>query len=159
MVGQFKYIAQAIVLMLLMGTEWGFRKNLSYGQTLCQPTASDIEGPYYVPGAPERSRIGSGLIIGGTVRSSEDCSLLTDARIEWWQVNPEGVYDDAHRATLYTGQRGTYRLETHSPVSYFLRPPHVHVKVFAPGHETLTTQIYPKVDKNEIRFDFVLRKK
>jgi len=152
-------MAQAIVLMLVMGTEWGFGKNLSYGQTSCQPTARDIEGPYYVPGAPERSTIGSGLIIGGTVRSSEDCSLLTGARIEWWQVNPEGVYDDAHRATLYTGQSGSYRLETHSPVSYFQRPPHLHVKVFAAGHKTLTTQIYPKMDESEIRFDFVLRKK
>ena len=153
------HMAQAMVLLLLMGTDWGFWKNLSYGQTSCQPTASDIEGPYYVPGAPERSKIGSGLIIRGTVRSSEDCSLLSGARIEWWQVNPEGVYDDAHRATLYTGQRGSYRLETHSPVSYFQRPPHLHVKVFAAGHKTLTTQIYPKMDESEIRFDFVLRKK
>jgi len=152
-------MAQGMVLLLLMGTQWEPWENFSYGQSPCQPTASDIEGPYYVPGAPERSKIGSGLIIRGTVRSSEDCSLLTDARIEWWQVNPEGIYDDAHRATLYAGQGSTYTLETHAPVSYFRRPAHVHVKVFAPGHDTLTTQIYPKVDESEIRFDFVLRKK
>jgi protocatechuate 3,4-dioxygenase beta subunit len=152
-------MAQTMVLLLSVGTDWGFLKNSSYGQTSCRPTVSDIEGPYYVPGAPVRSKIGNGLIIQGTVRSSEDCSPLSGVRIEWWQVNPEGVYDDAHRATLYTGQRGTYRLETHTPVSYFRRPPHVHVKVFAPGHAALTTQIYPKVNKSEIRFDFVVRKK
>jgi len=152
-------MAQGMVLLLLMGTQWEPWENFSYGQSSCQPTASDIEGPYYVPGAPERSKIGSGLIIRGTVRSSEDCSPLTDARIEWWQVNPEGIYDDAHRATLYAGQGSTYTLETHAPVSYFRRPAHVHVKVFVPGHKTLTTQIYPKVDESEIRFDFVLRKK
>ena len=153
------YMAQTMVLLPLMGTHWGLWENLSYGQTSCQPTASDMEGPYYVPGAPKRSKIGNGLIIRGTVRSSEDCSLVSGARIEWWQVNPQGSYDDAHRAILYTGQGGTYRLETHAPVSYFRRSPHVHVKVFAPGYETLTTQVYPKVDESEIRFDFVLRNK
>ena len=142
-----------------MGNVWGFHQDLSHGQSSCPPTASDIEGPYYVPGAPIRSTIGSGLIIKGTVQSSENCGSLPSARIEWWQVNPDGVYDDAHRAILITKEDGSYRLETHAPVTYFRRPPHIHVKVFVQGYETLTTQIYPKVDESEIQFDFVLRRK
>ncbi len=156
---QLKYLAGAVFLILLLGAILDVWKKHSYGQTSCSPTAGDIEGPYYLPGAPVRSRIGNGLIIKGMVQSSENCDVLPSARIEWWQVNLDGVYDDAHRATLYTSKRGNYRLETHSPVSYFRRPPHVHVKVFAPGHEVLTTQIYPKADETEIRFDFVLRKR
>ncbi len=60
------------------------------GQTSCLPTPGDMEGPYYVAGAPVRSKIGSGLIVRGFVKSSANCGALQGARIEWWQVNPQG---------------------------------------------------------------------
>jgi len=149
---------QTAALLVSVGIAWFFQADISYGQGPCPPTASDMEGPYYVPNAPERSKTGTGLVVHGTVRSSGDCSVLRDARIEWWQVNPEGIYDDAHRATMRVGKDGSYRLETNFPVSYFRRPPHIHVKVFALGHETLTTQIYPKAHQIKISFEFVLIK-
>ena len=42
-------------------------------------------------------------------------------------------------------------------MGYYGRPPHIHVKVLAPGHAPLTTQIYPKAGQTEVAFDFVLR--
>jgi protocatechuate 3,4-dioxygenase beta subunit len=34
----------------------------------------------------------------------------------------------------------------------------VHFKVFAPGHRTLTTQLYPKAGQTQATFDLVLVK-
>ncbi len=126
-------------------------------QQACAPTAPDAEGPFYKANAPERVSIGRGLVVAGAVRTAGSCAPIPKARIEWWQVNPQGQYDDAHRATQTADAEGRYRFETDPPVAYFGRPPHIHVKVLAPGHRPLTTQIYPKASQTEIAFDFVLR--
>jgi protocatechuate 3,4-dioxygenase beta subunit len=120
-------------------------------------TAPDAEGPFYVPNAPERSQIGRGLVVTGVVRTAGSCARIPRARIEWWQANPRGEYDEAHRASQHTDGEGTYRFETSFPGVYPGRPPHLHVKVVAPGHRPLTTQLYPKAGQTEIAFDFVLR--
>ncbi|MBI4734777.1 MAG: hypothetical protein HY766_01745 [candidate division NC10 bacterium] len=39
---------------------------------------------------------------------------------------------------------------------YFGRPPHVHVRVTAPGHRTLVTQLYPTPGQTTLAADFVL---
>ncbi len=129
----------------------------SAAQPACAPTAADDEGPFYKANAPERASIGRGLMVSGGVRAAGSCAPIPKARIEWWQVNPQGRYDDAHRATQTADAEGRYRFETEPPVGYFGRPPHIHVKVLAPGHRPLTTQIYPKAGQTEIAFDFVLR--
>lgn len=126
-------------------------------QQACAPTAPDAEGPFYKPNAPERASIGHGLAISGAVRTTGSCAPIPRARIAWWQVNSQGQYDGAHRASQTADAEGRYRFETDSPVGYFGRPPHVHVRVEAPGHRTLITQIYPKAGQTEIAFDFVLR--
>ena len=125
-------------------------------QPACAPTPRDMEGPFYKPGAPPRATTGRGLVIRGAVKSAGTCTPIPGARIEWWQANREGEYDDEHRAHLVAGGDGTYRFETDPPPGYSGRPPHVHVKVFAPGHRTLTTQIYPKPGTPDLTFDLVL---
>jgi len=135
----------------------GGAREASAAQQVCAPTAPDAEGPFYKAGAPERSSIGRGLVISGAVRTAGSCAPLPKARIEWWQVNPQGQYDDAHRATQAADAEGQYHFETNFPIAYFGRPPHIHVKVLAPGHRPLTTQIYPKAGQSEIAFDFALR--
>jgi protocatechuate 3,4-dioxygenase beta subunit len=127
------------------------------GQPSCPPTAADAEGPFYVPNAPVRSVLGRGLMVTGTVRSAGSCTPVPGARLEWWQANPRGQYDDAHRATQAADGEGRYRLETSFPGLYPGRPVHLHVRVSAPGHRTLTTQLYPKPGQSEITFDFALR--
>ena len=106
---------------------------------------------------PVRSVVGRGLVVMGTVRSAGSCTPIPGARLEWWQANPRGQYDDAHRATQAVDGEGRYRLETSVPGLYPGRPVHLHVKVSAPGHRALITQLYPKPEQTEISFDFVLR--
>jgi protocatechuate 3,4-dioxygenase beta subunit len=55
----------------------------------CTPTPWDEIGPFYRPNAPERTSIGKGYILSGTVRSAGDCRPLHNVRIEIWQVGPE----------------------------------------------------------------------
>ena len=125
-------------------------------QTSCTPTRADSEGPFYKANAPERSRTGKGLVVSGTVRSASGCDALPGARIEWWSANARGEYDDGHRATQVADREGRLRYETDVPGRYPGRPPHLHVRVTAPGHRPLVTQIYPKPGQELIKFDFVL---
>jgi len=127
------------------------------GEAACRPTASDSEGPFYTPNAPERASIGRGLVVTGVVRAAGGCAPIPRARLEWWQANPQGQYDDAHRASQAADAEGRFRFETNFPGRYPGRPPHLHVKVSAPGHRTLTTQLYPKPGQSELPSDFILR--
>jgi protocatechuate 3,4-dioxygenase beta subunit len=127
-------------------------------QPRCEATPRDMEGPFYKAGAPRREATGKGLLVAGVVRTAGSCSPIGQARVEWWQANPRGNYDDAHRGHLLSGADGAYRFETDFPPPYSGRPSHVHVKVFAPGHRALTTQIYPKGGQTEVSFDLVVAK-
>jgi protocatechuate 3,4-dioxygenase beta subunit len=122
----------------------------------CPPTPEDALGPMYQPNAPERSSIGQGYVLSGVVKSAKDCAPIAGAKIEFWQVGPNGKYDDAHRATLKVDQAGAYRFGSNFPPPYFGRPSHIHLKVSAPGFKTLVTQHYPKKGQKEATFDLVL---
>jgi len=113
-------------------------------------------GPFYEPGAPVRTSVGSGYVLSGAVLAAEECKPIRDARIEFWLANPRGDYDDAHRATVFGDHRGEYRLESNVPVSYGGRPPHIHVRVRAPGYEELATQHYPERGQRKANFDLAL---
>lgn len=127
----------------------------------CAPTEPNIEGPYYRPGAPHRSDLrpagaeGVPLEIAGCVRSLDCRSILGGAVLDVWHADARGRYDnDGHLADmpfLYRGvvaadERGEFRVRTIVPGRYLngrtYRPAHVHVKVTAPGHVPLTTQLY-----------------
>jgi catechol 1,2-dioxygenase len=122
----------------------------------CIPTQPDMLGPFYEPGAPVRTSVGSGYELSGAVLGAEECKPISNAKIEFWLANPSGEYDDAHRATVFAGQRGEYRLESNVPVSYGGRSPHIHVRVRAPGYEELVTQHYPERGQRKANFDLVL---
>ncbi len=123
----------------------------------CEPTRPDMLGPYYEPDAPVRTSVGSGYVLSGAVLAAGDCKPVRDARIEFWLANPEGEYDDAHRATVPVGADGEYRFESNVPVSYGGRPPHIHIRVTAPGYQELVTQHYPRVGQTKATFNLVLR--
>ncbi len=127
-------------------------------QPKCAATPRDMEGPFYKPGAPAREATGKGLIVNGAVRSATTCEGIKGARVEWWQANPKGEYDDAHRGMLMTAEGGAYRLETDFPPPYAGRPSHIHFKASVPGYRPLTTQLYPKAGQSAITFDLVLVK-
>jgi protocatechuate 3,4-dioxygenase beta subunit len=137
-------------------TEIGERHAAGGGHANCKPTQPDMLGPFYEPGAPIRTSVGSGYVLSGTVLGAEECKPISNAKIEFWLANPRGDYDDAHRATGFAGERGEYRLESNVPVSYGGRPPHIHVRVTATGYEELVTQHYPERGQRKANFDLVL---
>lgn len=122
----------------------------------CTPTKPDMLGPFYKPGAPERARTGAGLVVAGAVRSANGCAPLRGARVEWWSADERGEYRDDLRATQRTDAQGRFTYETVSPGRYPGRPPHLHVKVTAPNHQPLVTQLYPQQNQHTISTDFVL---
>jgi protocatechuate 3,4-dioxygenase beta subunit len=120
----------------------------------CTPTRADALGPFYKPGAPVRSKVGTGYVLSGRVLTP-GCRPVARARIEFWLVNPRGQYDDAHRATLFA-RSGRYRFESNRPIAYESRPPHIHVRVSARGFRTLVTQHYPRGSPSLATFNLVL---
>lgn len=122
----------------------------------CTPTPWDQIGPFYRPDPPLRNKIGSGYILKGTVRSAVDCRPIPGARIEFWQVGPDGSYDDAHRASIVADGKGRYRLETDFPPPYGQGRPHIHIVVDMRGFAGLVTQHYPKKGSKKTVLDLVL---
>jgi protocatechuate 3,4-dioxygenase beta subunit len=125
----------------------------------CRPTPADALGPFYEPGAPVRSKIGTGYLLTGRVLAARTCRPIARARIELWLANADGEYDDAHRATVIAGRRGGYRFESNKPPSYSSRPPHIHLRVSARGFRTLVTQHYPRATRSSAVFNLVLVKR
>ncbi len=124
---------------------------------ICEPTQPDMLGPYYVPGAPLRSSVDTGYVLSGNVLSAGGCEPISGAQIEFWLADSQGNYDDAHRATVLAGEQGEYQFQSNFPGLYENRPPHIHVRVTAPGFQELVTQHYPTTNEIEATFDLVLQ--
>ena len=122
----------------------------------CKPTREDALGPFYVPNAPVRTKVGTGHVLTGVVRSSRDCHAIRGARIEFWQAGPQGEYGAAWRATMFSRRDGSYRFEGPFPPPYSGRPSHIHIRVSASGFRTLVTQYYPRRGQKRGRFELVL---
>ena len=140
------------LLIIVLGTP----EVSAMGLYRCQPTTPDADGPFYRPGAPERSKVGEGYLLSGTVKSATDCSVLPGTRIEIWLNGPDGHYGDNWRATLYADAEGRYSFESHIPVAYGSRPPHIHIIVSTTGFAELITQHYPENNSSNAAFDLVL---
>ena len=123
----------------------------------CKPTPADALGPFYQADAPRRTRVGQGYLLTGVVKSARNCAPIPGAWIEFWLAGPSGDYDDDHRATVLADQAGAYRFESNYPPPYSSRPPHIHLRISAPGFKTLVTQHYPRKGASEASFDLVLR--
>ena len=151
-------MTRVLLASLLLGVTLGVSSSPE-AVSGCRPTAPDSLGPFYEPGAPVRSKIGSGYILSGRVLAARTCRAIPRARIEFWVANPDGKYDDAHRATIFSGRRGGYRFESNRPPAYGTRPAHVHVRVSARGYRTLVTQQYPRAARTSAVFNLVLVKR
>jgi protocatechuate 3,4-dioxygenase beta subunit len=120
----------------------------------CTPTRAEA-GPNYKADAPVRNKISAGgYVIEGIVMRI-DCTPVPEARIEFWLVNADGIYDDDHRATVVADDRGRYRLDTTRPVAYGGGRAHVHIRVSRPG-KSLVAVHFPEgapVDRVDLVFD------
>ena len=114
------------------------------------PTLAQTEGPFYTPNTPERARLlepgvsGTRLVLSGRVWST-DCQPITGARLDFWQADDDGVYDNTGyrlRGHQFTDATGHYRLETIIPGRYPGRTRHIHVRVQGRQTRLLTTQLY-----------------
>jgi catechol 1,2-dioxygenase len=107
------------------------------------------------------------LFVRGTVTST-DGSPLAEAVVDVWQTGPSGGYDvwderqpeGNFRGRVRAEGDGSYEFETMLPKPYTVpttgpvgryleavgqhpwRPAHIHLKVTAPGHKTLVTQVF-----------------
>lgn len=122
------------------------------------PTIALTEGPYYKAGSPERSSLidasvtGTHLAISGFVLDTA-CQPVANARIEVWQANAQGQYDNTGytlRGHLFTDEKGYYQFETIVPGLYPGRTEHIHIKVIPPTGPELTTQFFfPDAAQNQ----------
>jgi catechol 1,2-dioxygenase len=127
----------------------------------CAPTQADLEGPFYLPGAPSRIAIappeepGDRLIVRGHVLGPDCATPLAGAVLDVWQADAQGSYHGPAeqyrlRGRLQTDAEGRYELFTIRPGAYRIgdrfRPAHIHMIVTHRAHAPLTTQLYFKGD-------------
>lgn len=129
----------------------------------CQ-TTTDMLGPFYRPGSPERTSLivqgdnGTKILLAGKVKHDDCVTPLKKAKVEIWHCSPKGEYDNdsndfRYRATTYTDDRGNYSFSTILPIPYRVsqttyRPAHFHLMITADNYQPLVTQVYFEGDKH-----------
>ena len=123
----------------------------------CETTTVDIEGPFYLSGAPNKTILadvnepGERLFITGRVFSSDCITPVENAVVDVWHSDDSGNYDNSSsynlRGIMNTDANGNYGFETILPGQYDIgggqfRPSHIHFKALAQAHTGLTTQLY-----------------
>jgi len=120
-----------------------------------QPTAWDEIGPFYKRGAPRAAELrapgdpGLPVAVAGNVSDTAG-NVLPGASVEIWQADHLGRYDldgYRYRSALLADESGRYSFGSVMPGHYPARVcQHIHYLVSAPGHKTLTTQLYFATD-------------
>jgi catechol 1,2-dioxygenase len=126
-------------------------------------TTSDILGPFYRPGSPERRNLvltnskGRRVELLGKILHQDCTTPYKNAKVELWHCDEQGVYDNSssafnYRGTVKTDNEGNYSFQTIIPVPYdagggLIRPAHFHMMVTADGYQPFVTQLYFTGDK------------
>ncbi|MEU9558184.1 carbohydrate-binding protein [Streptomyces fumanus] len=114
------------------------------------PTPEQTEGPYFKPNSPQRTSLlepgmsGTRLTVTGYV-FGRACLPVAGVLLDFWQADANGAYDNTGfrlRGHQFTDSGGSFTLTTIVPGLYPGRTRHLHVKLQAPGHSVLTTQLY-----------------
>jgi len=114
---------------------------------------------------------GEYMYVSGKVLGTKG-EAVPDAVMDTWETDDQGFYDTQYsdrvepdcRGRLRTGPNGEYAFRAVVPVAYPIpsdgpvgkllgvlkrhvyRPAHLHVKIQAPGYETLITTVFPRGD-------------
>jgi protocatechuate 3,4-dioxygenase beta subunit len=128
-------------------------------------TPTQIEGPYYKVGSPQRSSLiepgisGIPLVLTGQVLN-ERGAVIPGAVLDFWQSDERGNYDmvgNILRGHVFTDQDGRYSLETIVPACYEPRQArHIHVKVQGVSRP-YTTQLYFSDDPDRVKDNYYLK--
>ena len=136
----------------------------------CIPTADNVRGPFYRPGAPFREHLcqidepGQPLVLSGVVSGLPSCRPLPGAVLDVWQTNARGFYSNMlgfgkpadpktfHlRGRVRTGGDGRYQLFSivpgHYPLWPLTRARHIHLIVTHDPHPPFVTQIFFEGDE------------
>ncbi len=129
----------------------------------CVLTPEEIEGPFYTDVNLMRRDItdnkpGVALELQLTVVDADTCAPLSDATVDVWHADADGLYsafpgqgDDADidntgqsflRGTQTTDANGTTTFSTIYPGWYRGRTTHVHIKVHFDNNTRVTSQLY-----------------
>src|SRR6185503_11221495 len=124
----------------------------------CILTTNDIQGPYYVPGAPQRTVIasadepGTRLFLSGRINSSHCDFGVGGVIVDVWQANNVGCYSISQtcpdedpwnlRGQMLTDANGNWAVETILPGYYPGRCRHIHWRFVPIGGPLLVTQLY-----------------
>jgi protocatechuate 3,4-dioxygenase beta subunit len=123
----------------------------------CRATPQDAFGPFGRGTPPVRAKIGRGHVLTGVVLSAVGCRPIARARVELWQAGRNGRYTRATSATVFTNKSGRFRFQGPRPTSYQGAPPHIHLRVIAPGHELLLTRYVARKGERQGSIRLVLR--
>ena len=129
------------------------------------PGAPSFEGEASLPMRDDEP--GTPLLFQGHVYDTEG-KPLAGAVVDFWQADDDGFYSQFApnipewnlRGRVATDQEGSFKIHTMQPAPYQIprdgscgklidaagwhawRPAHLHLKVSAPGHQLITTQLY-----------------
>jgi len=116
---------------------------------ICIPTIDDGLSPSYKAGSPPRTSVGQGHILTGIVRSSQDCSPISNAQVELWPEYRGQGHPDEARSTVVTDGLGNYSFECDPPE-------HIHMRISAAGFVTIAQNSYHPEGQPKGTFDIVL---
>ncbi len=151
--------ASVILVVVVLGTFVWPNPVIQNPSFACALTEGNPQGPYYIPGAPYKEKLGESLegqklIISGQVLN-QHCEPIPEAIVDVWQTDSNGNYnfeDFTLRGKIKADEYGQYKLETIFPGKYseagVMRPAHIHLKVSAPGLLSHTTQLYFEGDEH-----------
>ena len=120
-----------------------------------KPTPSNVLGPFYRKSVQRSTHLapagapGLPLAVSGQIFDTKG-AILSGALIEVWHASHAGIYDNQgseYRGQLTAADNGAYSFDSILPGHYPDRvAQHVHLRVSAPGHKPLVTQLYFATD-------------
>lgn len=129
---------------------------------VCPPTTSH-GGAADIPQVELRAKVGEDFILSGIVRDAANCQPVSGAKVTFWLVNEDGLYDDAHQGAVLTETDGSYQILSNRPVPYAESSgsgpaAHIHVAVTAEGYDAVITEyIWQETDVEGADFPLVMR--